>query len=130
MKNLFFLFLALTFSFTSVKAQNTQSPFNEPPSWAKNAIWYQIFVERFNNGDKTNDPKPENMDVPFMKIKTPAGWSITPWTHDWYKQEAWAVKSGKSFNDAVQFRRYGGDLQGVLNKLDYLHGSGCNRIIF
>ena len=109
-------------------AQNKQTPYNEPPSWAKNVIWYQVFVERFNNGDKSNDPKPENMDVPFMKIKTPAGWSVTPWTWDWYKQEDWAVKTGKQFNDAVQYRRYGGDLQGVLNKLDYLQDLGVTAL--
>lgn len=128
MKHFIFLLLVIFVSFTLVKAQNAQSPFNEPPSWAKNVIWYQIFVERFNNGDKSNDPKPENMDVPFMKIKTPAGWSITPWTHDWYNQEAWAVKSGKSFNDAVQYRRYGGDLQGVMDKLDYLQDLGITAL--
>ncbi|MFA5972042.1 MAG: alpha-amylase family glycosyl hydrolase [Lentimicrobiaceae bacterium] len=109
-------------------AQNKQTPFNEPPSWAKNVIWYQVFVERFNNGDKSNDPRPENMDVPFMKIKTPEGWSVTPWTWDWYKQEDWAVKTGKQFNDAVQYRRYGGDLQGVLNKLDYLQDLGVTAL--
>jgi len=130
MKHLVFLLLALAVSFTLVKAQNVQSPFNEPPAWAKNVIWYQIFVERFYNGDKTNDPKPENMDVPFMKIITPAGWSVTPWTQDWYKQEDWAVKSGKSFNDAVQYRRYGGDLQGVLDKLDYLQDLGVTALFF
>jgi glycosidase len=128
MKHLVFLLFALAVSFTSVKSQTKQSLFNEPPSWAKNVIWYQIFVERFNNGDKSNDPKPENMDVPFMKIKTPDGWSITPWTHDWYSQEDWAVKSGKSFNDAVQYRRYGGDLQGVLDKLDYLQDLGITAL--
>ncbi|NIQ29666.1 MAG: hypothetical protein GTN89_04685, partial [Acidobacteria bacterium] len=26
------------------------------PAWAKDAIWYQIFVERFRNGDPSNDP--------------------------------------------------------------------------
>ena len=25
------------------------------PDWAKGAVMYQIFVDRFNNGDKTND---------------------------------------------------------------------------
>jgi len=112
------------FAFT----QNTHAAFSEPPSWAKNVIWYQVFVERFNNGDKSNDPKPVNMDVPFMKIVTPKGWSVTPWTHDWYSQEEWAVNSGKSFNDAVQYRRYGGDLQGVLNKLDYLQDLGVTAL--
>jgi cyclomaltodextrinase len=113
---------------TQLLAQNSQTKLNEPPSWAKNSIWYQVFVERFNNGDKSNDPKPENMDVPFMKIKTPEGWSVTPWTWDWYKREGWALKTGKQFNDAVQYRRYGGDLQGVLDKLDYLQDLGITAL--
>lgn len=125
MKQKYFLILAFACGLTYASAQ---TPFNQPPSWAKNVIWYQIFVERFNNGDKTNDPKPENMDVPFMNIKTPEGWAVTPWTSDWYKQADWAVKSGKQFNDAVQFRRYGGDLQGVLNKLDYLQDLGVTAL--
>ncbi|WHA09803.1 glycoside hydrolase family 13 protein [Enterococcus montenegrensis] len=27
------------------------------PAWVKNTVWYQIFPERFANGDKSNDPK-------------------------------------------------------------------------
>lgn len=125
MKYKYFFLFAFLSGLISVSAQTR---FSEPPDWAKSAIWYQIFVERFNNGDKSNDPGKANMDVPFMKIITPAGWSVTPWTHDWYKQEEWAVKTGKSFNDAVQFRRYGGDLQGVLDKLDYLQELGVNAL--
>lgn len=125
MNHKYFLLLAFTVVLSFASAQ---TPFNEPPSWAKNAIWYQIFVERFNNGDTYNDPTPGNMDVPFMKIKTPSGWSVSPWTSNWFKQEEWAVKSGKSFNDAVQYRRYGGDLQGVLNKLDYLQDLGVTAL--
>ncbi len=128
MKRLIILLIFLSGFLNPVLSQGLQTPFNEPPSWAKNVIWYQIFVERFNNGDKSNDPKPENMDVPFMKIKTPDGWSVTPWTWDWYKQEDWALKTGKQFNDAVQYRRFGGDLQGVLDKLDYLKDLGITAL--
>ena len=35
-----------------------QTVVSDPPSWADEAIWYQIFVERFRNGDPTNDPTP------------------------------------------------------------------------
>jgi len=125
MKQKYFLLLAFACALTFTSAQ---TPVSQPPSWAKSAIWYQVFVERFNNGDKSNDPKPENMDVPFMKIKTPEGWSVTPWTWDWFRQEDWAVKTGKQFNDAVQYRRFGGDLQGVLNKLDYLQNLGVTAL--
>jgi cyclomaltodextrinase / maltogenic alpha-amylase / neopullulanase len=122
------IFLIISVALGLFELATAQTPFNEPPSWSKNVIWYQIFVERFNNGDKTNDPGPSTMDVSFMKIVTPEGWSVTPWTWDWYKPEAWAVKSGKSFNDAVQYRRYGGDLQGVLDKLDYLQDLGITAL--
>ena len=120
--------MALATITTKGFSQKAVSAYNEPPAWARSVVWYQIFVERFNNGDKSNDPKPENMDVPFMKIKTPKDWAITPWTWDWYKQEDWAAKTGKSFNDVVQYRRYGGDLQGVLDKLDYLHDLGVTAL--
>jgi glycosidase len=103
------------------------TPFNEPPAWSKNVIWYQIFVERFNNGDKTNDPTPLNMKSASSDA-LPQGWTVTPWTWDWYKQENWAKKTGKSFENMLQHRRYGGDLQGVLNKLDYLSSLGITAI--
>jgi cyclomaltodextrinase / maltogenic alpha-amylase / neopullulanase len=128
MKTTLILLFVMAFVSQNALPQNTASPFNEPPSWAKSAIWYQIFVERFNNGDKSNDPKPDNMVVPFMHIKTPEGWAVTPWTHDWYTLEDWAVKSGKQFSDAVQYRRYGGDLQGVIDKLDYLQDLGVTAL--
>jgi glycosidase len=105
------------------------TPFNEPPTWSKNVIWYQIFVERFNNGDKTNDPTPLNMKSASSEA-IPQSWTITPWTWDWYKQEDWAKKSGKSFENMLQYRRYGGDLQGVLNKLDYLSSLGVTALFF
>lgn len=98
-----------------------------PPTWTKGAIWYQIFVERFYNGDKANDPKIENANIPPINMIFPKDWSVTPWTHDWYEQESWAKSMGK-FNHTVQFRRYGGDLQGVLAKLDYLQDLGVTAL--
>jgi len=58
------------------------------PSWAKEAIWYQIFVERFRNGDTTNDPTPADMYGSYPD-KIPSKWKITPWGHDWYSHEPW-----------------------------------------
>jgi len=104
------------------------TPFNEPPEWAKTRIWYQLFVERFYNGDKTNDPTPQTMDVPDMKIITPKNWKISSWTGDWFEKDGWMKNSDKSFNELLQYRRYGGDLQGVLDKLDYLQNLGINAI--
>ena len=100
------------------------------PEWAKNAIWYQIFVERFRNGDHSNDPTPADMKGSYPDY-IPKSWKITPWGHDWYAREPWldSIKS-KSFYSKVQARRYGGDLQGVLDKLDYISDLGVNAIYF
>ncbi|HPN71270.1 MAG TPA: hypothetical protein PLZ32_17205, partial [Saprospiraceae bacterium] len=39
--------------------------FEDSPKWAESAIWYQIFVERFHNGNLSNDPTPEFMQATF-----------------------------------------------------------------
>ncbi|MCZ8536134.1 glycoside hydrolase family 13 protein [Paenisporosarcina quisquiliarum] len=40
-----------------------------PPEWVKDTVWYQIFPDRFFNGDKLNDPK----DVqPWGKVEPSA----------------------------------------------------------
>ena len=109
-------------------SHHSPTTFNSPPSWAKSVVWYQIFVERFNNGDKSNDPTPEFMNNPPLNNFVPEGWAVTPWTNNWWKQEEWEKKANKSFDVLLQFRRYGGDLQGVLNKLDYLQDLGITAI--
>ncbi|TVQ16541.1 MAG: alpha-amylase [Balneolaceae bacterium] len=99
------------------------------PDWAKEAVWYQIFVERFRNGDASNDPRLADIEGSWPHNK-PASWRVTPWTSDWYHQEGWALESGKEFYRTVQMRRYGGDLQGVIDKLDYLEDLGITAIYF
>ena len=97
------------------------------PAWAADAVWYQIFVERFRNGDPSNDPTPHDMEG-VTSQPTPAGWRPTPWSHDWYRMEPWAAATGDDFYATVQFRRYGGDLQGVLDRLDYLQDLGVTAL--
>ncbi|MCZ6795513.1 MAG: alpha-amylase family glycosyl hydrolase [Planctomycetota bacterium] len=53
---------------------------------------------------------------------------MTPWTHDWYRQEDWARSTGQDFYTTVQMRRYGGDLEGVMARLDYLQELGVTAI--
>jgi glycosidase len=115
---------------TATAAKPATTPPDQPPNWARRAIWYQIFVERFNNGDAKNDPRVEDISIPPIGQIPPAGWKITPWSWDWYSQEDWAKATGKPFMDNLQYRRYGGDLQGVLDKLDYLQDLGINAIFF
>lgn len=100
------------------------------PEWSRIAIWYQIFVERFRNGDTTNDPTPVDMAGGYPD-NYPSDWKITPWGHDWYAHEPWLdeIHAG-SFYSKIQARRYGGDLQGVLDEMDYLSSLGINGVYF
>lgn len=103
--------------------------YQDVPEWAQEAIWYQIFVERFRDGDPTNQPTLQTIEGSWPHNK-PDSWQPTRWTQDWYEMEHWAIESGKDFYRTVQMRRYGGDLQGVLDKLDYLQDLGINAIYF
>lgn len=87
------------------------------PEWARDAIWYQIFPERFCNGDPRNNPADESI----------SGWHISPWGMDWYRQAAWEKRRGDFFA-SVFHRRFGGDLVGLRKKLDYLQTLGVNAL--
>lgn len=81
------------------------------PDWAKGAVMYQIYVDRFCNGDKSNDV--ESREYFYI-----GGYSEK--VEDWNERPA-----------SMDVRRfYGGDLQGVLNKLDYLQDLGIDAIYF
>jgi glycosidase len=58
----------------------------------------------------------------------PEGWQNHPWTSDWYKLQPWEAKTGHDFYWNAGVRRYGGDLQGVIDKLDYLQNLGITAI--
>lgn len=101
--------------------ENTVNTHYNAPEWAKHVIWYQIFPERFYNGDPSNDPG-------RTRVGGPKGWEISSWTGDWYKRADWEKSLGKDFRDGVFKRRYGGDLQGIIDKLDYLKELGIGGI--
>lgn len=81
------------------------------PKWAKGAVMYQIFVDRFCDGDPTNNV--ENQE--YVYIGKPV-----QRVDDWAKNPA-AMDVGCF---------YGGDLQGVWDKLDYLQSLGVDVIYF
>lgn len=91
------------------------------PDWARDAVWYQIFPERFCNGSSRNDPKRE--DVIDREVPS---WRVIPWGMEWYGRDAW--EQGQDFWKTVFLRRYGGDLVGVRKKLGYLRDLGVNAI--
>lgn len=97
------------------------------PAWAQDAIFYQIFPERFRNSDPSNDPTRASLERPLDDV--PTSWHVTAWTRDWYEQAGWERQMG-GFYDSIFDRRYGGDLQGVIDKLGYLDSLGINAIYF
>jgi len=96
------------------------------PNWAEGIIWYQIFPERFANGDLSNDPEPEKVFINQNKI--PDGWQVTKWTSNWFAQSDWEKMAGGKFSDHLVERRYGGDIQGIIDHLDYLKELGVGAI--
>lgn len=81
------------------------------PDWAKGAVMYQIYTDRFCNGDPTNDV----VDREYIYI----GEGVRQ-VQDWYRLPAPM--------DVREF--YGGDLQGVMDKLDYLQDLGIDVLYF
>ena len=89
------------------------------PDWARDAIWYQIFPERFRNGDPANDPD------------TTATQHLIQWTSKWYDAQPGEAPGAENFYEGkgnVWNRRYGGDIQGVRQALPYLKKLGINAI--
>ncbi len=106
------------------------------PQWAKEAVWYQIFPERFRDGDPGNNPGRSSLEWPIIPSER---WKISKWTGDWYARDEWENELDRTANQdpspafykgGVFNRRYGGDLQGVIDKLDYLADLGINSIYF
>lgn len=87
----------------------TMTPGFHTPDWAKGAIFYQIYVDRFYNGDRSNDVE----DNEYIYIG-----EGTSKVTDWNKYPA-----------AMGVREfYGGDIAGVMQKLDYLQDLGVEVI--
>lgn len=97
------------------------------PAWARHAVWYQVFVERFRNGDAANDPTLPDAAGAWPHDKPPA-WTVTPWDWDWYRPDTWVRPQDGDFYTWVHHRRYGGDLQGVIDQLDELQALGVNSL--
>ncbi|MCL2854869.1 MAG: glycoside hydrolase family 13 protein [Defluviitaleaceae bacterium] len=78
------------------------------PNWAQGAVMYQIFIDRFCNGDPSNDV----MDDQYIYLGKPA------------KKMAWSDPVENV--DICNF--YGGDLAGIVSKMEYLAGLGVEAV--
>jgi alpha-glucosidase len=87
------------------------TPGFQTPDWAKGAVMYQIMVDRFCNGDRSNDVVNDEYIYIGKGVTGMEDWSQTP------------------ASDGIR-QFYGGDLQGVIDKLDYLSKLGIEVIYF
>ena len=87
------------------------TPGFKTPEWAKGAVIYQIYTDRFFNGDKTNDVLTREYNYIGDYSQRVSDWNKYP-----------ATMGVREF--------YGGDLQGVWDKLDYLQNLGVEVIYF
>ncbi|NWF89062.1 MAG: alpha-glucosidase C-terminal domain-containing protein [Ignavibacteriaceae bacterium] len=117
-----------TFLF-SQKENNSMSKIKDDfvPEWAKKVVWYQIFPERFRNGDTSNDPTVKDIEGSYPHDVT-SPWQVHPWTSDWYKLQPYEKENVKDIWFNLQRRRYGGDLKGIIDKLDYIQNLGITAI--
>lgn len=85
--------------------------------WVADARWYYIVVQRFQNGDKANDRE-----------------GTIAWSPDWPNRQAGLpLAEGDQAPTYAQrkewqLRRYGGDLQGIVQRLSYLKELGVNTL--
>lgn len=143
--------------FTNAEEEVFGNRYEDVPAWSHDAVWYQIFPERFRNSDKSNDLGGEFTSwitnaVPELKGRV---MKTLPWNMDWfsYSDEEKEIRNilrdnreniQKSFNqtfgenkklydrdlDAEIYltRRYGGDLKGIKEKIPYLKSLGINAV--
>ena len=108
------------------------------PAWARDAVIYQIFPDRFRNGNPANDLKggTTRYDDPIIQLPwgtLPEGYcrnysdgsTNCPWRFDDTPPDWSPTKEGPRGRDY-----YGGDLLGVIQKLDYLKSLGVTVIYF
>lgn len=90
------------------KYQITVSKKTETPTWFKEGILYHIFVDRFNKTGKINNPKKNSFIY--------ANWEDTPMY----------IKNKE--NEVIRWDFHGGNLKGIISKLNYLKSFGISVI--
>ena len=88
------------------------------PDWARDAVYYYIFPDRFRNGDPSNDPKPGVDKFHDGTVELHKNWLDKPWV----------PHSGDGSDDQYSNDFFGGDLKGITDKLDYIRELGANTL--
>jgi hypothetical protein len=82
----------------------------DPPGWPLETVFYQIFPDRFANGDPSTDPRPEEYEYRGHR----------PMTYPW--------ETPPPPDQLGPLVFYGGDLPGIESHLEYLADLGVNAL--
>jgi alpha-glucosidase len=80
------------------------------PSWLREAVFYQIFPDRFDNANPATDPRPEEFEFRGQR----------PCTFPW------GTPPSPGMHPSLAF--YGGDLPGITRRLDYIRNLGATAL--
>jgi alpha-glucosidase len=81
-----------------------------PPAWLRSAVFYQVFPDRFANGDPSRDPRPDEYAYRGHRPRTYAWETLPP------------------EDQIFPLVFYGGDLRGIREHLDYLKNLGVSAL--
>jgi hypothetical protein len=89
------------------------------PEWMRNAVIYQIFPDRFRNGDPSNDPSDDALEF-YDGLR-----SIF---HETWNEPPVDPRQPGEYQNRWNVDFFGGDLAGITDKLDYLQDLGVTAI--
>ncbi len=98
--------------------QTVFDPAFRVPDWAPDIVYYYIFPERFRNGDPGNDPVPGRDRYRHTTVEKHPQWLGRP-----YKPG-----SGDGSDAVYNNDFFGGDLAGIIDKLDDIRELGANTL--
>jgi glycosidase len=98
--------------------QTVYSPDFKVPDWAPDIVYYYVFPERFRNGNPANDPKPGLTRYHQHTVEVHPRWTDRPYRPN----------SGDGSDPHFNNDFFGGDLEGLIQKLDHIRELGANTI--
>ncbi len=119
-----------------IKIERDQLPLFPTPDWVKNGIVYQIFPDRFCNGNPANDPDFSEWYYDNCRTRPPEGEFLPPQQEYYHLVEDWFDISGLTQNPFLPpgkpdwWSFYGGDIAGCIQKLPDLADLGITIIYF
>ena len=106
------------------------------PNWLKHAVIYEIMPDRFYNGNIANDENPNTQQGIYVNsngqeslgpIQFHQNWNSAPYDPNIPSSSNPSIKQLRG-NGQWNIDFFGGDLQGIQDKLDYLKSLGVNTL--